>query len=93
MSNTDILEKKEKELTKEKSELLDPGSKTSSMRWAILKLVPVIMYILAIIPILIGYQIYMNIEPDWSGIATFIGSLGVFMATILGPKAMQKKYE
>ncbi len=79
--------------TSRRKELEDPKSGVSSMRWAVLQLIPVVKWILIVIPFILGGQLYFHDSIDWIGAAAFITALGVFVTALLGTKAYQKSKE
>ncbi len=79
---------------KEKKELLDPDSKVSSIRWALLQMTPVIKWMLIATPIILLIEVILPIHKiDWVGAAAYITALGVFYSGLLGMKALQKRNE
>jgi len=76
-----------------KKELEDPKSGVSSMRWAVLQLIPVVKWMLIAIPFILSGQLYFHDSVDWSGASMYVAALGVFVTALLGTKAYQKSKE
>ena len=78
----------------EKNKLLDPDSDISMMRWAVLKMTPVIKWMLIAVPVILLIESFITPHMiDWMGAAVYIAALGVFYTGLLGVKAIQKSNE
>jgi len=79
---------------KEKDKLLNPNSKVSSMRWALITMTPVVKWLLISAPIILMIQSFLPLhKTDWMGVAAYIGAIGVFYTGLLFGKAYQKSNE
>ena len=77
----------------DKDLLLDPNSKVSSMRWALVTLIPVIKWMLISTPVILVLEVYFSDTASWTGAAAYVAALGVFLGALLGTKALQKSNE
>ena len=76
-----------------KKELLKADSGVSSMRWALIELIPVVKWMLIATPVMLLLEVIFQDKASWQEASYYIASLGVFVTGLLGTKAYQKKNE
>lgn len=74
-------------------ELLDPESKVSSMRFALVSVVYMCFFLVLCVGSYIIISVLKEAAIDWSGVAALMASLSLIIGAAAGGKALQKKTE
>lgn len=74
-------------------ETQDLNGKVSSMRWAVLQLIPIIKWMLIFTPLIALAELWVTKSISWEGLSYFILALASMIATLLGTKAIQSHAE
>lgn len=75
------------------NKLLNPSSNISTTRYILLQLLPYYKILLSIIIPYIIYILVIGKDVDWNGLGLYIGAITTSLASLIGVKAYQRKYE